>query len=310
MKSKRIQKPASKRRYFTTEEEQSFLSEKNRRSGYYVGFSKEEVEEEHLFKIENPGMVKVLQRLHQLGKREVVPGLLENVKRHRMQNGRVPTGNQIGAWLKVLDRFLQNREVTTNFLETLLDIKMVEEKSSEHQGGDSGDEWAEGGGEGEDGEWADADGEGGDGKWADADGEWTAADGDGRNKASPKFSSMKRGRSKREAKGSVSKSSVFQKRGKKAQQSQYSVVERGDGETQSSVSKSSVSRKRGKKAQQGQYSVVERGDGETQRRQCLWGKVVLKGSKRTLFSSNENIVMPEGAAPSSARSRKWKKRKT
>lgn len=98
-----------------------------------------------------------------------MPDLLEPVKRHRMKNGHVPTGNQVETWFGVLNRFLQDREVTTDFMETLLGIEIVSKDSARLQeggeewlgrdGGDDGDgdEWSAGGGDGRDG------GDGGDG---------------------------------------------------------------------------------------------------------------------------------------------------
>ena len=221
-------------------------------------------------------MQRVLQDFHKQGKRKVVPDLLAAVKKHKMkkmEKSKVPTANQLLTWFCTLNRFLQDKELTTVFMERLLGLdislsypsKGQEEENADEgwpvgsgdggqtaTGGDDGDdEWAADGEDGGDGEWAAGGGDGGDGEWA-----------------SPKFPNVN-GKGKRRAK---------------------------------KIKKSSVSRKRGKKAKQSQYSAVESG-------QCTWDKVVLKGSKRTLFSSNENIVLPEEAAPSSVRGRKWKKRK-
>jgi hypothetical protein len=296
VKGKKIKKPAQKRHYHTLRE-QTFLSQKQKKYGYYAGFSKEEKEEERLFEEENPRMARILQDFHKQGKREVVPDLLAAVRKHKMRKfkkSEVPTQNQLVTWYYTLNRFLKDKELTTAFMEKLMGggvaayytSKGQEEENADEEwpvsggdggqtatGGDDGDdEWAD---EGGDGEWAAGGGDGGDGEWAagggdGGDGEWAAGGGDGGDGewASPKFPNVN-GKGKRRAK---------------------------------KIKKSSVSRKRGKKAKQSQYSAVESG-------QCTWDKVVLKGSKRTLFSSNENIVLPEEAAPSSVRGRKWKKRK-
>jgi hypothetical protein len=287
VKGKKIKKPAQKRHYHTLRE-QTFLSQKQKKYGYYAGFSKEEKEEERLFEEENPRMARILQDFHKQGKREVVPDLLAAVRKHKMRKfkkSEVPTQNQLVTWYYTLNRFLKDRELTTAFMEKLMGggvsayytSKGQEEENADEEwpvGGGDGGQTATGGDDGDD-EWADDGGDGGDGEWAagggdGGDGEWAAGGGDGGDGewASPKFPNVN-GKGKRRAK---------------------------------KIKKSSVSRKREKKANQSQYSAVESG-------QCTWDKVVLKGSKRTLFSSNENIVLPEEAAPSSVRGRKWKKRK-
>jgi hypothetical protein len=283
MKDKRVKKPESRRRR-CKKVEQFFLSEKNKNSGYYLGFTKADREDEQVFISENPEMSKILQRLYNVGKREVVPDLLEAVKKHRMKNGRVPTANQAKTWFGTLNRFLQDRDVATDFMETLLNFEMVpedpsrlqegEEEGSEEYPSPDGAEWSAGGGDGGDGgdggEWSTGGADGGDG--GDG-GEWSTG---GANMVSPKPSSARRGVGKRGAQGTSLQGSISRKRGKKARRSQYQAV------------------------------TLKRG--EAQERQPVWGKVVLKNSKRTLFSTGGYAIIPEVTAQL-VKHKNWKKKK-